>query len=128
MDNKEKKILLKLEELIIGVSAIVLILAALLPWGSTENVTVLGIFGDDTFITIGVGILAILFLLTKKIPTWISLLLGLIALGTGINDYIALSNVFEGNGGSVGSGMYLTLLGGLGVVVGSILDMLRSAK
>lgn len=128
MDKQEKKILLRLEEFIVAVSAVVLIVAAYLPWGSTENVTVLGVFGKDTIITIGIGILAILFLLTKKIPTWVSLILGLIALGTGVNDYVSLSNVLQGNGGTIGSGMYLTLLGALGVVVGSILDMLRSAK
>lgn len=126
MNKKERLFLLKAEEIVAVVAALLLITAAFLPWGSSANSEILGIEGSDSMMTIALGILALVTLLIKKVPNLIPLILGLLAFSVGINDYVAMAKITQALGGKVGYGLYLTLIGSLGVVLGSGIDIIRT--
>ncbi len=129
---KKKAILIfEVEEFIVALSAIVLIGGAFFAWSQTPNYTVPGTSGDG-LITLGLGALAIVFLtidlISEKIPPWVPLILGILALAIGLVNYNAISAAVKQFEGSVGPGIYLTLIASLGIIVGSILDVYRSRK
>lgn len=128
MDQSEKKKLLEAEEVIGIISAILLIAAAFIPWGKTPNVTILGIEGNDSKITIAIGLIALLALLFRKIPTIIAFVLGIAAILTGFYDYQEISRVTGQMGGTVGPGLYITILAANAIIVCSVIDMLRNRK
>ncbi len=136
MDRKEKRFLFEVEEIIVGISAILLIIAAFLAWGSTPSGTVAtGLSAEgwltDGMLTIGIGAVAIVLLiidLIYKVPAWIPLLLGIIALGIGGIDFWAMSGAVEKYQGHVGMGLYLTVLASAGIILGSIVDIYRDTK
>lgn len=132
--KKEKKLLFETEEIIVGISAILLIVSAFLSWGKFHGYTQSGLVGDsmvlsDGMIVMGIGILALILLLLDikfHIPAWIPMILGLIALGIGAVDYYNMNQVANDVGGEVGKGLYLAVIAALGVVVGSVLDLVRN--
>lgn len=63
----------QLGRLIAVISAVVLIIAAFLPWGSVLGLAVRGTEGDGV-ITIGLGIISIVLLLIKKVPVWVPII------------------------------------------------------
>ncbi|MFA5820760.1 MAG: hypothetical protein WC873_01490 [Candidatus Gracilibacteria bacterium] len=129
--KKKAFLIFEIEEFIVALSAVVLIAGAFFAWGQTPNYSALGINGDG-LITIGLGALAILFLIidliSEKIPPWVPLIFGILALAIGLIDYNAISTKVEPYNGSVGPGIYLTLIASLGIITGSILDIYRSRK
>ena len=121
---------------IIGlIGAILLIVGAFLPWGRTAIVDVTGLDGDGV-ITLGIGVVAIILLLIKKVPLWITIILGVVALAIGIIDMrgMAAANTELGlEAGdefavSIGSGLYLTVVGGVGLIVGPIVGYIMRKK
>lgn len=128
MNSKERLFLLKVEELVAVLAAILLVTAAFLPWGSSSNSEILGIDGSDSMMTIALGVLALVTLLIKRVPNMIPLILGVLAFCVGINDYFAMKKITESLNGNVGYGLYLTIIGSFGVIVGSGIDMIRNRK
>jgi hypothetical protein len=127
MEKKSKNIkLLNMGRVIALLSIILLIVSAFLPWGKTANVSVNGMTGDG-FITISAGVIAFILLLIKKVPLWIPLILGIIVLTTGIIDYTAMRETVKEINGNVGIGLYGTILGGAGIIVGSVIAMFKKA-
>ncbi len=105
------------------VSTIILGLGAILPWGYVYSEKVGGLDGDGNII-LGIAILALVLLLIKKVPIWISLILGLLAMTIGIIDIIEIYKVTKDFATSrIGEGMYITIIGSAGLVVGTIAEM-----
>ncbi len=129
--KKKPFLIFEVEEFIVVLSAVALIAGSFLAWGQTPNYTALGTNGDG-LITLGLGALAIVFLIidliSKKIPSWVPLILGIFALAIGMVDFKAISTAVAPYEGTVGPGVYLTLIASLGIIVGSILDIYRSRK
>lgn len=126
MNKKERILLLEVEEIFAAISAIILIVAAFLPWGSSANASITGIAGTDSLATIGIGILALITLLMRNIPNFIPLILGIAAFVISLNDFVIMNKLTNALEGSVGYGLYLTLLGSLGVFIGTAIEVIRS--
>lgn len=130
---------LSLGRLIGLAGAALLAIGAFLPWGKIMGIIeAKGIDGDGK-ITLGIGIIAIILLLIKKAPLWISLILGVVALAIGGYDFYAMTTVDKELGlelaelaelakVTVGSGLYLTVLGGLALTVGPIVGYVQGKK
>jgi hypothetical protein len=109
-------------------SAILLGLAAFLPWGTALGlISISGMEGDGK-ITIGIAVIAIVLLLIKKVPVWIVTILGILATVIGVVDYSSMSDVTNEISASVGIGIYLTVAAGAGMIVGTIMEMVASKK
>ena len=114
-------------------------IGAFLPWAKIMGMfSVAGTDGDGMF-TLIAGALAIAAIFVKKIPIWVTLLLGVIVLGVmGYDGY----KMYDSSGSmgdpamgmgespfgemdlvSIGIGAYMTVLGGIGIVVGAIMEM-----
>lgn len=128
MDQKDRIKLLELEQIVGIISAGLLIAAAFIPWGRTANVTILGIEGNDSKLTIAIGLIALVVLLIRKAPTIIALILGIAALLTGFYDYQQMALATSQMGGTVGTGLYLTILAANAVIICSVIDMIRNRK
>lgn len=128
MGLKDKMLLLEIEEVVATVSAILLIIAVFLPWGSSANASILGIDGKDSIITIGIGLLALALLLIKNVSNVIPLFLGLLALAVGGYDFYKMNIITGTLHGEVGIGLYLTIVASVGVVIGSTIDIIRKRK
>ena len=128
MDQTTKKQLLEIEQIIGVISAGLLVAAAFIPWGHTANVTILGIEGNDSKLTIGIGLIALFVLLFRRAPTIIALILGIVALLTGFYDYQQMALATSQMGGTVGTGLYLTILAANAVIVCSVIDIIRHKK
>jgi len=114
--------------------SVLVVLGALLPWASVLGMSVSGTDGDG-MITLVIAVLAGLFLFIKKIPIWIPLILGVVVCGIGGYDMYSMLSSTSGPdmaaaeellgdlSVSIGIGLYLTILGGLGVIVGSVMEM-----
>ena len=114
------------------VSAILLIVSACMKWGHILNEEVYAFargYEGDGKITIILGLFAFILLFIRKIPIWVSLILGIAALAVGvvvlnsINDAIRTSSDFGAN-----AGIYLSLIASAGIIVGSIVEMVRKNK
>lgn len=130
MEHNIKKI--KTEILTLGrgialISALFLVISAFMTWGYTDYASVTGGLGDG-MITRIIGVAAFVFLFIKRINIWASLVLGLISLGISINDYISLTAVLKTLSGNVGSGMYVTILSSVGLVLGTVIEMIYEKK
>ncbi|MBU1152299.1 hypothetical protein KJ632_05785 [Patescibacteria group bacterium] len=107
------------------ISAILIIIGAFLPWistaaGSSET----GISGDG-IITFVAGVLTLIFMFYRGRPHVFALLLGVISATVGITDMIMMSNAMEGINGSVGIGLYFTIIAGIGIFIGTTMEILR---
>jgi len=133
MDNQEKKFLFEVEEIIVGISAILLIVGAFLPWGMAGDYYASGLGGDGRII-IGLGAIALTILFIdvfiKEISAIVPLLLGLASGVIGVIDWMAMHKVVSTAevAGSVGIGLYLVIASAAGVVVGAIVDLVRNRK
>lgn len=111
------------------ISSLALMIVSMVPWGvamnkAGEKVVVTGLKGDGK-ITIILGAIAIVCLLIKKIPIWVALILGLATTGVGIIDLLAVLKATKPVSGTVGYGLYITLFSGLGMIVGSLLELFK---
>lgn len=131
MNIKEKKLLFEAEEIIVGISAILLVISAFLPWAKAGSYAPSGLSGDGQ-ILIAIGAVAIILLfvdIVYKISAWVPMVLGVIALMVGVVDFIAMYNTvsnLSSTSGSVGIGLYLAIISALGVSVGAVLDLVRN--
>jgi len=115
------------------------VIGAFLPWAKIMGMfSVAGTDGDGMF-TLIAGALAIAAIFVKKIPIWVTLILGVIILGimgydgyqmysqtggTEMGEFAGGENPFAGMDLiSIGIGAYMTVLGGIGIVVGAIMEM-----
>lgn len=126
MNKKERILLLEVEEILAAASAILLVVAAFMPWGSSANASITGIEGQDSLFTIGIGIVALITLVIKRVPNFIPLILGVAAFAIALNDFFAMSQLTKALEGGVGYGLYLTVLGSLGVFLGTTIEVIRS--
>ena len=119
----------KAPKMIAMLGALVAIVAAFLPWGITSLATVKGTDGDGT-ITAVLGGLAIVFLWIQKIPVWISALLGLAVASVGVIDFVNMRDAvaLDPGNGSVGIGLYLTIAGGVVLLIGAVMQLIQSRK
>lgn len=108
-------------------STLLLITSGFLPWGYTKYVSVAGTAGDGVII-IGIGVVAFLMLFFKKIHRWVSLICGIGGLVIGIIDFVAMRGAVSQFSGYVGTGLYLTVLSSLGVVVGIVIEIMQERK
>lgn len=130
MDKKEKKLLFEIEEIVVGLSAIAMMISVFLPWGKATGYSASG-WGGDGKILICLGAVALILLIMDqiyKISAWIPLFLGLVALTIGTIDFNAMQKAVMTFDGKVGSGLYTVLAASLGIVVGSIIDLIRNRK
>ena len=128
MDQAEKKKLLEIEQIVGIISATLLVIAAFIPWGITNDITLLGIEGNDSKITIAIGLIALIVLSVHKIPTIIALILGIGTLLTGFYDYQQMAIATSQMGGTVGPGLYTTILTANAIIVCSVIDIIRNRK
>ena len=128
MDQAERRKLLEIEQIIGIISAALLIIAAFIPWGITNEITLLGIEGNDSKITIAIGLIALVVLLVRKIPTIIAQILGIAALLTGFYDYQQMAIATSQMGGTVGPGLYMTIFAANAIIVCSVIDIIRNRK
>lgn len=121
-----------LSALIIGVSTFT-------PWGSAlvtdvtgaseaAKVSILGIEGKDGALILGLTIIAFILLLIKKVPIWIPLVIAIGTLTVSIIDFYSLDETTTELQGSVGSGLYLGILGSVGIVAGAIIQIVQDRK
>jgi hypothetical protein len=105
------------------VSVFVLGIGAVLPWGYAYSDPIWGLSVDGIVILI-IAILALICLLVKKVPVWIVLILGLAAGAIGVIDLIEVNKVISQIfGAKVGPGLYITILGSIGIIVSSVAEM-----
>ncbi|PKL36934.1 hypothetical protein CVV38_03545 [Candidatus Peregrinibacteria bacterium HGW-Peregrinibacteria-1] len=103
------------------ISAAVIIIGALLPWGLVQEIKHITYgYDGDGVITIPLAVIAIILLIIKKVPFWISLIIGLMVSAIGFIDYAAIADA-TAEIGSVGIGMYLTIIGGIGLTIGALM-------
>ena len=108
-------------------SAILLGISAFLPWGQSPYVSVSGLTGDG-LITVSIGILAFLLLFIKKISIWVSLMVGAMGFLVGMVDFFAMSDAVNQIDGTVGPGLYLTVISSIGIVIGTIVEIAEEKK
>jgi hypothetical protein len=131
MKNKEKKLLFEVEEIIVGISAVLLVVSAFLPWAKAGSYAPSGLSGDGQ-ILIAIGAVAIILLFVDiiyKISAWVPMILGVIALVIGVIDFTAMYNTvssISSTAGYVGIGLYIAIIAAVGVTVGAILDLMRN--
>ena len=118
--------------LIIGVSTFT-------PWGSAlvtdvttagevGKVSILGIEGKDGALILGLTIIAFILLLIKKVPIWIPLIIAIGTLMVSIIDFYSLDKATEQLQGDLGSGLYLGILGSIGIIAGAIVQIIQDRK
>lgn len=107
--------------------ALIVIVGAFLSWAVSPSITVKGTDGDGT-ITLALAALAIVFLWIKKIPAWVSAILGAIILAVGIIDFSQVNEAVKLDNGTVGIGLYLTIGGGFVLLIGSIWQFIHNRK
>lgn len=114
------------------ISSFALMISSFIPWGvasdmSGKTIMITGLEGDGK-ITVVLGALAVVLVILEKAPHWLVLMLGLLATAIGGIDlyamYAATSNVI----GYVGYGLHITTIAGIGVVVGSLIEILSRKK
>ena len=131
MNNLGRNLAL-LSALIIGVSTFT-------PWGSAlvtdvtsvnevAKVSILGIEGKDGALILGLTIIAFILLLIKKVPIWISLIIAIGTLVVSIVDFYSLGETTEQLQGDLGSGLYLGILGSIGIVAGALVQIVQDRK
>jgi|GEM_PF-2780613 len=109
------------------VSSFALMISAFIPWGVSlnmlgEKVIVNGMEGDG-ILTFVFGALAVILTIISKAPYWLVLILGLLAAGIGAIDFYSMYLVTNGIIGYVGYGLHVTLIAGIGIIVGSLIEI-----
>lgn len=127
--------------LIGAVAALVVVIGAFLPWAKVMGfISIAGTDGDGMY-TLAAGVVGIFCCVVKKVPIWVTLILGLVVVGvigydgynllamndaassvaTEENPFAAMAQV------SIGIGAYATVLGGIGMIVGTIMEMKKKS-
>ena len=130
-------------QMIIGIAGILTVIGSLLPWVKIMGMISIAGTDGDGMVTLIAGALAIVAIFIKKIPIWVTLLIGVLVLGVmgydGYKLYDSSSGAEMGDfaggenpfGGmdlvSIGIGAYMTVVGGIGIVVGAIMEMKKKA-
>lgn len=120
-------------------SALMIGVSTFTPWGSALvtdvsgangaiQVSILGIEGKDGALILGLTIIAFILLLIKKVPIWIPLIIAVGTLMVSIIDFYSLDETTAELQGSVGSGLYLGILGSVGIVAGAIIQIVQDRK
>lgn len=123
------------------IGALALGVAAFLPWIVADNITMKGMEGRDGIIILGLAVVTLLFLFIKRIPLWISTILGFVAGVIGFyNSYSAAKNLNELQdllknnfldpltNENIGIGLYLTILASALIVFGSLIQWIKNSK
>ncbi|MEK7547845.1 MAG: hypothetical protein AAB540_03040 [Patescibacteria group bacterium] len=113
--------------LLVLFSSIVMGVSAFLPWGTIMEVSVKGIKGDGK-ITFVMAVLIFLLTISKKIPLWIFLILGLTAGVIGIVDLFAMSIATEGTQAMTAIGIYLTIISAVLITIGALMQAADAKK
>lgn len=121
------------------VGGLLVVVGAFLPWGTVLGMSVNGTEGDG-FITIALAVIAGILIAIKKVPLWVPMIFAILTLVVGgydfynmysVNDQFtgadyALAEEFLGDMSvSVGTGLYMTVVGGIVLVVGNILAFMK---
>lgn len=122
------------------IGSIVVIIAAFLVWGTVNDITTKGIEGDGK-LTFILALIALILLLIRRIPLWITIIFGVIIEIIGIiqnvsmNDKIAeLKNIFASSltgpdiTGNVGIGVYFTIVGATLIIFGTLFQWIKNRK
>jgi hypothetical protein len=109
------------------VSALLTIFMAFLPWGAAVNEKgqdslVMGLQGDGK-ITLVLGAIAIILLISKRCPHIFAAILGIIVAIIAYIDIWTMNQVVTEMTAYIGYGLYFTLAGGIGIFFGGILEM-----
>ncbi|MFA5948454.1 MAG: hypothetical protein WC806_05850 [Candidatus Gracilibacteria bacterium] len=106
-------------------SGILLIVGSILSWGVTQNGHLVNGLTGDGKITLVLGILTILSIVIGKGPHIFALIFGIASSIIGIVDFIEMTSVAKTVYGAVGFGLYLSVLAGMGIFVGAIMETIR---
>ena len=123
--------LLTLGRIIAFVGIALVIIGAFLSWGAVGGQSVIRGIEGDGIITLVIAVIALVLLLFAKVPVWISLVLAVLISGIGIIDFVnisgqaSLSELFEV---TAGAGMYLTVIGGIVLLSGTIVSLAIDKK
>lgn len=120
-------------------SALIIGVSTFTPWGSAlvtdvsgasevAKVSILGIEGKDGALILGLTIIAFILLLIKKVPIWIPLIIAIGTLAVSVIDFYSLGETTKQLQGDLGSGLYLGILGSIGIVVGAIVQIVQEQK
>src|SRR3990167_8939127 len=113
--------------LLVLFSSIVMGISAFLPWGKIMETSVEVIKGDGK-ITLVIAGLIFLLAISKKIPLWIFLILGLTAGVIGIVDLFAMSIVTETTQVVTAIGIYLTIATAVLMIIGVLMQAVDIRK
>ncbi len=123
-------------------SALILIIGSVLPVAGFKNISVYGLEGDGR-ITVTLGLLIIASTFLKKIPKYTNTIFAALALALATFDYSKLhestsaikstvsTNTYMIDVAStieIGYGLQLVILGAIGAIAGSIIDMLQNKR
>lgn len=122
------------------VGAILVAIGAFLPWGRVNDVVITGLEGDGLITLVG-AIIVLLILFIKKIPLWISMLIGLLMVGIGIAQTFSISekideikSIFASSligpniSGRIDFGIYLTIVGSTIIIFGTLIQLIKNLK
>ena len=122
------------------VGALLVIVGAFLPWGRVNDVVITGLEGDGLITLIG-AIIILLILFIKRIPLWISMLIGLLMVGIGIAQTFSISekideikSVFASSligpniDGRIDFGVYLTIVGSTIIIFATLIQWIKTLK
>ena len=107
-------------------SAVILIVAAFLPWGSIGPISISGTDGGDGAITIFLALVAggmafVRLRGTAKWPSIVAIVVGVLALLVSIIDILDIADIV--GLGSVGIGLWLTALASIGIIATGALTL-----
>ena len=123
-------------------SALILIIGSVLPVAGFKNISVYGLEGDGR-ITVTLGLLIIASTFLKKIPKYTNTIFAALALALATFDYSKLhestsaikstvsTNTYMIDVAStieIGYGLQLVILGAIGAIAGSIIDLIQNKR
>lgn len=102
-------------------SVILLLIGSFLPWAKLGPIGVSGMEGDGV-ITLVLSIIAIIiYFILKKKPMIVKISTIIIGILSAIIAFVTVVNISEVPFGSVGSGVIVTIIGGIGLTVSAFL-------
>lgn len=120
--------------------AILVIIGAFLPWGKVNDVITTGLDGDGVLTLIGAVVIFIM-LFIKKIPLWVSMIVGILIGAIGIAQTFSISekiseikSMFASSligpniNGRIDFGVYLTIVGAAFIVFGTFIQWIKNRK
>ncbi|MBI5753719.1 hypothetical protein HZA40_01075 [Candidatus Peregrinibacteria bacterium] len=120
--------------------AVLVAVGAFLPWGKVNDVITTGMDGDGIITLVG-AILVLIALFIRKIPLWVSMIIGLVIVAIGIAQTFSISqkideikSIFASSligpniNGRIDFGVYLTILGSTIIVFGTLIQWIKNRK